>query len=89
MFDFMKNKNGVTAIELGKKYKDSVHGIEGVATCHSRYITGCDRVCLEYKSGSDIKEIWVDITRLENIDIAKESMKMGGPQSVAPAKTTG
>lgn len=89
MFDFMKNNKGDIAIELGKKYRDSVHGIEGVAVCHTRHLTGCDRVCIEVLKDCDLKEFWFDISRLEGIDIREGDRKAGGPQSTPPSRTAG
>jgi len=89
MFDFMKNNDGNIAIELGKKYRDTVHGIEGIATCHSRYLTGCDRVGLEYMKDGEIKDFWVDVNRLEGVKIPPDQQLPGGPQKHAPSKSTG
>lgn len=86
MTEFMKNESGEPAIELGKRYKDDLHGIEGVATCYSRYLTGCDRVCLEYVKEGEIHELWFDVTRLKGVEIAKSNRKPGGPQSTAPKR---
>lgn len=86
MFGFMKNKDGQPAIELGKKYRDTIHGFEGIATCVSRYLTGCDRVMLESNKDGDLKEYWFDITRLEGVEIPEPEMKTGGPQPIAPNK---
>jgi hypothetical protein len=37
-------------LELGKKYRDTVSGWEGIATCQLKYMNGCVRYDLE---GSD------------------------------------
>ena len=73
-------------IELGKKYKDSVHGIEGIATVFSKFMTGCDRVCLEYVKDGSVKDLWVDVTRLEGFKPEPQDIKPGGPGKVAPQK---
>lgn len=56
---------------MGERYTDSVHAREGVATCYAIHLTGCNRVCLEWvdKDG-DVKEMWVDETRLEGVELA-------------------
>ena len=74
-------------IKLGKKYKDSLSGIEGRATAITEYEYGCRRVALEWlgKNSDGNKccvEAWFDEERL----IGKESKaRKGGPGSV-PAK---
>lgn len=42
-------------IKLGKKYRDNVHGFEGVATCQQSHLTGCDRIYLEFLKDGEIK----------------------------------
>ena len=74
-------------IELGKKYKDDIHGVEGVAVCHAKYFTGCDQIQLEYvDTDGDIRTVWFDITRLVGVEIPPEDVKPGGPQGHAPAR---
>ncbi len=74
-------------IELGKKYRDIIHGTEGIATCLSKYLTGCDQVRLErLNNDGDIVEMWFDITQLEGVRVAPKDRKPGGPQSHAPAQ---
>ena len=60
-------------VQLGKKYKDIVHGIEGVAVTYCNYLTGCDRVSLDYidKNGN-LKSHFVDVTRCEEITKFKQ-----------------
>ena len=53
-----------TKIELGKKYVDTLHGLEGVATALCKYLTGCDYVCLEYVKEMEVKELWLDVVRV-------------------------
>lgn len=58
----------VGAVTLGERYTDSVHGREGVATCYATHLTGCNRVCLEWSDkDGNIKDMWVDETRLEGV----------------------
>ncbi len=70
-------------IELGTKYRDTLHGIEGIATVQSIHLTGCDRICLEYLKDGEVKDIWVDITRLEGMETGDTP---GGPGKVAPSR---
>jgi len=65
-------------IELGKKYKDKIHGYTGVATQQCRYMTGCDRVFLENIVKNEVEGIWFDITQI--VDVSIEKAKPGGPQ---------
>lgn len=74
------------SVELGKLYKDNIHGIEGVAVAHCKYMTGCNQIQLEYMKEGDLITIWFDITRLVNIKLLKEDKKPGGPQAHAPSR---
>lgn len=66
----------VTQIELGKMYRDTITGASGVATAHCRYIDETDSVRLErLNSDGDIKEHWIDATRL--IPFATEQEEAG------------
>ena len=89
MNDFMKNAEGKPAIELGKVYRDNIHKFEGVATIVTRYLAGCDRVCLETMEKSEVKETWFDISRLEKVEIPTSEARPGGPQSSPPPRSTG
>lgn len=55
------NRNNIV---LGATYKDSISKIKGVCTSHTRYLTGCDRVMLEYMKDGDPKELWIDANRV-------------------------
>ncbi len=55
----------VKTIILGKKYKDKIHGWEGVAVSHIKYLTGCDRVGLQKMVKDELKDQYFDITQLE------------------------
>lgn len=88
MTDFMTNEKGEPVIELGKKYRDDIHGFEGVATVHSRHLTGCDRVLLEAMDDkNELKEYWFDVTRLESVKIPASETLPGGPQKTPPSRT--
>jgi len=75
-------------IKLGDKYRDKIHGFQGIATQHTRYISGCDRVYLEVcdKEKAELHGIWFDITEIEGLPIAKEHNKPGGPRSEQPSR---
>ena len=75
-----------TEIVLGKKYRDTVLGLEGIATAHTKYLTGCDQVELQRADKGEIKGEWYDITRLEGVVVAPKDQKPGGPQNHAPAR---
>lgn len=72
-------------IELGKKYTHALHKIKGVCVCHSKHITGCDRVCLEYVQGGQVYEIWIDVNNLKEFK-DKTKKLVGGPQPTPPVK---
>lgn len=65
-------------LQLGKKYRDTIHGFEGVATCQQIHLTGCDRVYLEIMKDGEIKGSWFDITQLEGVMVSKKDKKPGG-----------
>ena len=75
-------------VTLGKKYRDVIHGFEGIATQHIRYISGCDRVFLEVcnKEKAELNGIWVDITQIEGVRVVKKDTKPGGPQPEPPSR---
>ncbi len=79
-----------TNIKLGKKYKDSVTGFEGVATAQTIFQFGCIRFCLESADLKDGKpvECWFDEQRL--VSPSKSRAETGGPGGpVATRRTTG
>ena len=73
-------------VRLGSKYTDTLHGTTGVATAITSYLTGCDRVCLEWtKDDGEVDSVWLDVTRLEGVTLPKKDQKPGGPGKVAPS----
>ncbi len=71
-----------TTIELGKNYKDSITGFQGIATAYTIHLYGCLRICLESKTkknedGESI-ELWFDEQRLT----IKSKAGNGGPQKI-------
>ena len=61
---------------LGEKYKDNIHGITGIATQHCRYFTGCDRVNIEHLVNKEVKDLYIDITRL--VPVSKKAKEASG-----------
>lgn len=87
-------------VTLGKKYKDVVLDIEGICVSYSSFLTGCDRVNLQYKSkDGDIKSHHVDVTCCEEVKSFKkiklpkqeteEGPKPGGPGDIIPKPSIG
>ena len=74
------------SVKLGKTYEDKLHGIVGVATARTEYLTGCSRVCLEFKKDGEIKEYWFDETQLKGVKISPAAEKPGGPKPVPPSR---
>jgi len=63
-------------VKLGNRYRDKIHGFEGVATMRTEYLTGCARICLEVLVGMEIKSASFDETQLEGVSVRQVS---GGP----------
>lgn len=91
----------MSKVELGKKYKDIVHGVEGIATTYCSYLTGCDRVTLQYldKDGN-IKDRFLDVTQCEEVKDFKQIIipvqiteegdkKTGGPNDMIEKPSIG
>ena len=75
-------------IELGKKYKDSITGFEGIATARTEYMFGCVRILLEgkkLKPDGTSNELWFDEQRL--VPKAAKKEPPGGPGAVAPQRS--
>lgn len=77
----------MTKIKLGQKYKDTIHGIVGVATARIDYLTGCSQVKLEFVVNGEIKEAWFDITLIEGVKLPAKARKLGGPTDAPPSRT--
>lgn len=64
-------------IELGKKYKDNLHGFEGVAVARAEYLHGCNRVLIEkMKDDGTIVNEWFDEPQI--VGCEKNTAKPGG-----------
>ena len=69
---------------LGKKYKDAVLGVEGIATASACYLTGCDQIQLSANDSTGRPfEHWVDVTRIEAVKVKPRN---GGPAPTMPAR---
>ena len=97
-----KRKMSGVGIVLGERYRDTLHGTEGVATAFTHYLTGCSRVTLEWVKEGEIKREWFDETMVEAVgkptpvDAHGQSEptqvgpppanKKGGPRAVEPSR---
>ena len=74
------------SVELGETYRDKIHGIKGVATAATEYLTGCTRILLEKIKDDTIVEYWIDETRLEGCGLPEPEPKDGGPGAIPPSR---
>lgn len=80
--------------KLGKMYKDSISGFEGVAVAKSIYLYGCERVLIAPSKlkpdGDFLPDCWFDEAQLVSIrtkvKIAKRGSRNGpaGPNRSTP-----
>jgi len=61
---------GVAVIELGKTYRDTMTGLEGVAISRHEYLYGCVRISLEFLKDGQIKTETFDEQRLTKLPSA-------------------
>jgi hypothetical protein len=61
---------GSEPIELGRKVKDSVTGIEGVATARAVYLHGVVTVRVEWAHDGLARDDWFAETRLSYVEAA-------------------
>lgn len=83
-------------IKLGTIAKDIITGFTGVVFAHSRYLSGCDQICLKpqklSKDGELRESQWFDIEQIEAVDAkpVKVNMRLtGGPSmrsDIAPTR---
>ena len=60
--------NGTEFI-LGKKYRDTILGNEGVATAGAAYLSGGDQLQLAWSGvNGEANHSWYDATRIEPVD---------------------
>lgn len=73
--------------ELGDKVRDTITGVEGVITGIHQYITGCARVSIQPRAGSDNKvpdAIGADVTVIELVKAGPRHVvdrTNGGPRN--------
>jgi len=84
----------VSKVRLGKKYRDTISGYEGIAVTRVEYLYGCVRVGLE-REGPEIKaderEQLFDEQRLVEAKTGRTptpTATSGGPRPAPPARTT-
>ena len=84
-------------IILGATYRDTLHNTQGVCTAKCQYLTGCDRAVLEYIEDGEVKELWLDVNRLEPVPAipdyklpvpVKTDAYITGPEPVRPFPPT-
>lgn len=78
-------------IKLGKRYRDTITGFEGVAVGRHEYLHGCTRITLQAMLGDDLKEYTFDAPALEDVATGSgiTSSRTGGPRPTPSARTTG
>ena len=63
-------------IKLGSKVKDNLTGFVGYAVARCEYLNGCIQYEIEpeqLKDGRPQKSYWLDVQRIEQIQVAKKS----------------
>lgn len=74
---------------LGKKYRDTLLDVIGIATAGISYLTGCDQLCIEYKDAAGRPvSAWHDVTRIEAVKGKKQQVPdvPGGPPPNIPSR---
>lgn len=75
------------AHELGSKVRSKVAGLEGIVTCRSENLYGCNRYYIQPRVAADMKVpdgYWVDEDDIEVIGAPKterQAKNTGGPMS--------
>ena len=73
-----------TEFTLGKRYVDTIQGVEGLATAGASYLTGCDQIQLSSKDSNGLPFThWVDVTRIEAVKVKPRN---GGPTPMIPER---
>ena len=84
-------------VKLGKTYKDSISGYEGIATARAVYLYGCERVLIAptslKKDGDFLPDCWFDEPQLVGVQAKKKPAKKsknngpaGPARSVPPSR---
>jgi hypothetical protein len=75
--DFRTVKLNGTEFILGRTYRDTVQGVEGIAIAGASYLTGCDQINLASKDANGLPFThWVDVTRIAGVQVEE---RPGGP----------
>lgn len=75
--------------KLGKRYRDTISGFEGVATARYEFLHGCVRWQLSGEVGGEPKDFNFDEPQLEEVSTKvehKATRGLGGPKTV-PSRT--
>ena len=76
-----------TEFTLGRKYRDTVLGTEGVAIAGASYLTGCDQLQLAARDANGMPySVWIDVTRIEGVTVEE---RPGGPGPSIAARHPG
>lgn len=72
-------------IEIGKKVRDKISGLEGIAIARAEWLYGCVRFCVqpqELKDGEPVDSTWFDEPQLEYVtrEVKKTVPSGGGPR---------
>ena len=81
------SKKEVNGIVFEKEYTDRVLGTTGKAMAYLIYATGCDQVRLDFVSGGEVKNNWVDVTQIEGLELSESQKKPGGPAPSVPSRS--
>ena len=76
---------------LSKKYRDTMLGVEGVATAGVTYLTGCDQLEIKWVGpDGSINTHWVDVIYIKSVEKERAGKsvekKPGGPQPTIPTR---
>lgn len=78
-------------IKLGKKYRDELSGIEGIAISKHEYIHGCTRIALQWVKDGELKSEVFDSPGLVDVAVEEKvtTRKTGGPRPVPAPRSVG
>ena len=68
-------------VELGRRYRDTISGFEGVATGRYEYLYGCVRISLERGKDGDLKSEVFDEQRL--VEVVSEGTRRPRPTATS------
>ncbi|MDQ3672694.1 MAG: hypothetical protein M3364_09720 [Actinomycetota bacterium] len=80
---------GNDPVTLGRKYRDELTGLEGVATGRHEYMYGCVRWTLEFEKDGEIKTEVFDEQRLLLVETSERPQALatsGGPRPEPPRR---